>query len=271
VTEAAEGKRARSLLLPGLLAFAVFVVLLGLGTWQMRRLAWKESLIATLEQRLIAPPVALPPRPDWSRLAPATDEYRRVRLTATFRAGEEAYVYTVGSSLRSDISGPGYWVFAPAVADGGIIVVDHGFVPQDRRDPQTRAAGQITGAVSIVGALRWPETPSLFTPAAEVGKSVWYLRDHRAIAAAKNWSAIGEVAPFYIEQEAPVPPGGLPKPGKLKPNLPNNHLQYALTWYVLALVLLGVFAAFAWSRRREARLRGRGRAAWPPPRRTPSL
>jgi len=256
VTEAAEGGGSRSLLLPGLVALAAFIVLLGLGTWQMQRLAWKEGLIATLERRLVASPIALPPRPDWSRLAPATDEYRRVRLTATFRSGEEAYVYTVGSSLRGDISGPGYWVFAPAVVDGGIVVVDRGFVPQDRRDPRTRAAGQITGAITIVGALRWPEGPGLFTPAAEPGKSVWYLRDHLAIAAAKGWSATGEVAPFYIEQEAPIPPGGLPKPGRLKPNLPNNHLQYALTWYGLALVLLGVFTAFAWSRRREARLRG---------------
>jgi len=250
VTAAGARGESRSLLMPAIAALAVFAVLVGLGTWQMQRRAWKEGLIATLESRLTSAPVALPPRPDWSRFNAADDEYRRVKFAASFRPGEEAYVYTTGSSLRPDVSGPGYWVFAPAVVDGGIIVVNRGFVPADRRDQQARIAGQATGAVSIVGALRWPEAPGSFTPAAEPAKNIWFTRDQRAIAAANGWSRAGEVAPFYVDQEAPAPPGGLPKPGRLKPNLPNNHLQYALTWYGLALVLVGVFTAFAISRRR---------------------
>jgi surfeit locus 1 family protein len=248
---AAARAESRSLLMPAIAAFAAFAVLIGLGTWQVKRLAWKEALIANLQHRLSAPPVALPPRPDWSRFDPANDEFRRVQFTAAFQPGQEAYVYTSGSSLRPDVSGPGYWVFAPAVIDGGIIIVNRGFVPQDRRDSQTRAAGEVTGAVNIVGALRWPDAPSLFTPAAEPANSTWYARDHRAMAAAKGWNRVGEVAPFYVEQEAPLPPGGLPKAGRLKPSLPNNHLQYAITWYGLALMLVGVFTAFAWSRRRK--------------------
>lgn len=260
MTGAAEGRRGYGLLLPGIAALAVFAVLIGLGTWQMQRRAWKEDLIARLTQRAVAAPVALPPRPDWSRFEPANDEFRRVRFTATFRPGEEAYVYTVGSSLRPDVSGQGYWAFTPAVVDGGIVVVNRGFVPQDRRDPQTRMAGKVGGTVTVTGALRWPEAPGTFTPAAEPGKNIWYARDHRAIAAAKGWTEAGKVAPFYIEQEAPAPPGGLPQPGRLKPSLPNNHLQYAITWYGLALVLAGVFFAFARGRRRAAKAQSVGRA-----------
>src|SRR5262249_16313617 len=102
--------------------------------------------------------------------------------------------------------------------------------------------------VDIVGVLRWAEHAGMFTPAAEPARNLWFARDPLAIAAAKGW---GNVAPFYVEQEAPVPPGGLPQPGKLTVNLPNNHLQYALTWFSLAAVLIAVFVAFARARRRE--------------------
>ena len=101
-----------------------------------------------------------------------------------------------------------------------------------------------------MGALRWPERAGWFTPAGEPERNLWFARDQRAIAAAKGW---GSVAPFYVEQEAPAPPGGLPLPGKLVVNLPDNHLQYAITWFGLAVVLAGVFAALARAQWRERR------------------
>ena len=90
---------------------------------------------------------------------------------------------------------------------------------------------------------------SWFTPAADSARRLWFVRDHLAMAAAKGLT----VAPFYVDQEAPPAPGGLPRAGKLVVNLPNNHLQYALAWFGLALVLVGVFAAFVLSQRRERR------------------
>jgi surfeit locus 1 family protein len=111
-------------------------------------------------------------------------------------------------------------------------------------------AGQLSGSIEIVGTLRWPDARSWFTPNDDPAKNIWFVRDPAAIAAGKSW---GPVPPFYVEQEVPVPPGGLPAPGKLVPNLPNNHLQYAITWFGLAAVLAGVFAAFARSRFREGR------------------
>jgi surfeit locus 1 family protein len=127
-------------------------------------------------------------------------------------------------------------------------MVNRGFVPEGRQDPATRPEGQMAGQVDIVGVMRWPETPGLFTPAGDPARNLWFARDPAAMAAAKG---LGAVAPFYIEQESPSVPGGLPQVGKLQPSLPNNHLGYALTWYGLALVLVVGVGIWAAGRRRE--------------------
>jgi surfeit locus 1 family protein len=242
----------RGLFIAGSVVLAALLVLVGLGTWQLERKAWKEALIATLDERLAAPPAEVPARSEWDHLDPSTMEFRRVRLAAEFLKDQEALVYTSGSALRSDVSGPGYWVFTPArLKDSSIVVVNRGFVPEARRDAGTRAAGQISGTVEIVGALRWPEPRGLFTPADTPERNLWFVRDQIAMAAAKGW---GSVAPFFIDQEAPVPPGGWPKPGKIEPHLRNDHLQYAITWYALAVVLLVVFVVWVRGRARETRL-----------------
>jgi len=229
-----------------LVALATFV---GLGTWQLQRKAWKEALIERLEQRLSAAPVNLPVPERWSSLDPADDEFRRVKFSAVFAPAEAALVYTPGSSVRADVSGPGYWVLAPArTATGGIIVVDRGFVPQGQQDAVTRSAGDISASVNIIGVMRWREARGLFTPADDPAHNLWFLRDPVAIAGAKDW---GKVAPFFIELQDPPAPGGLPRVGALKPTLRNEHLQYAITWYGLAAVVVAMFVLW---------LRARGRA-----------
>ncbi len=146
------------------------------------------------------------------------------------------------------MAGPGYWIFTPArLVDGSFVIVNRGFVPQRRQDGTSRANGQIAGPVEIVGAMRWPEARHWFSPADDPAHNLWFVRDPLAIADAKG---LRPAAPFYVEQESPVPPGGLPQPGKLAVSLPNNHLQYALTWYGLALVLVVVFVVWARSSRR---------------------
>jgi surfeit locus 1 family protein len=124
------------------------------------------------------------------------------------------------------------------LVDGSIVVVNRGFVPEGRQNPNTRLQGQLSGAIDIVGVMRWPEAPGLFQPTDDVAHDLFFGRDQGAIAAAKGW---GPVAPFYVEQEAPPAPGGWPEVGRLQPILPNNHLQYALTWYALAVILVAVF------------------------------
>ncbi len=222
-----------------------FAVLVALGTWQIERKAWKEGLIAALTARLAAPPAALPPPATWPRLEPASDEYRRVNFTATFDHGKESLVYAAASSFRPDVAGggPGYWIFTPALLpDGGFVIVNRGFVPEARKDAASRANGQIAGPVEIVGTMRWPEARHWFSPADDPLHNLWFTRDPLAIADAKG---VHPVAPFYVEQETPTPSGGLPQPGRLVVQLRNEHLQYAVTWYGLALVLVVVFAAWA--------------------------
>jgi surfeit locus 1 family protein len=225
-------------------------ILVGLGIWQLDRKVWKENLIATVTAQLARAPEDLPPRERWPQLAPDGNEYTRVKFPAEFLEGQEALVYTAGSAFRPDVQGPGYWVFSPArLAGGSIVLVDRGFVPADRSDPASRAQGVPHGIIDIVGVMRWPEAGGMFTPADDPKTNVWYLRDPQAIAAAKKWDT---AAPFYIEQEAPVPPGGLPKPGKLSVSLPDNHLQYAITWFGLALGLSGVYVVWLAQRFRRA-------------------
>jgi surfeit locus 1 family protein len=239
-------RRWGSLIAALIVTIAALAILLGLGTWQLQRLTEKEQIIAKLDQRLSAPPIPLPSRDAWSGLERERDEFRRVTFPAEFLTDQEAPVYSPGSAFRPDVSGPGYWVFTPArLLGGSVIVVNRGFVPEARRDPGSRAEGQVKGVVDMVGVLRWPEPRGSFMPADKPDQNQWFVRDHLAMAEARGW---GPVAPFFVDLEAPVPPGGLPKPGKLQARLPNNHLQYAITWYGLAGALVLVFGF--WMRQR---------------------
>ncbi|MBX9844130.1 MAG: SURF1 family protein [Xanthobacteraceae bacterium] len=229
----------KSLLIPGIVALAGFIVLLGLGTWQIERKAWKENLIEKLTSRLGSAPGDLPPPDYWPLLGPENAEFNRVRLNVSFPKSTDALVYTSGSALRDDVKGTGYFVFSLAkLANGPSVVVNRGFTA-DRNYPHPE------GTQEIVGALRWPESPSPFVPERD-SAGTWFARDHQAMARALGW---GDVAEFYIEQEAPVPPGGVPHPSALKVRLRNDHLQYAITWYSLAGVLAVVFAI--WARRQR--------------------
>jgi surfeit locus 1 family protein len=234
-------RRRGGLLVPGLVALAALVILLGLGTWQIERKAWKEALIATLDRRLNEAPITLPPSTEWAGMTPDNSEFTRVRVRLEFLKDSDALVYTSGSALRDDAKGTGYFVFSPALLPGGQqVVVNRGFVP-------SRAYPAEAGPQDIVGSIRWPERPSSFVSDHDKAGDIWMVRDPSAMAKFKGW---GTVAPFYIEQEAPVPPGGLPHPAPLKVQLRNDHLSYAITWYGLAAVLVVMFAIWTARRRR---------------------
>ncbi|MBX9711458.1 MAG: SURF1 family protein [Xanthobacteraceae bacterium] len=225
------------------IVFVMIAVLVGLGVWQLQRRTEKHALIAALTERLAAAPVSLPPLSEWKNLSPAHDEFRRVRFSATFEQ-PDAMVYSSGSAVREDISGPGTWAFLPArLADGSVIAVNAGFVQNTMQDraQQDRAVGRlVTGApVTLTGYLRFPESAGVLTPHEDTGKRLWFARDQGSMAKALGW---GEVAPFYLDLESPAPVSGVPKPGPLQMHLKDDHLQYAITWFGLAAAVLIAFA-----------------------------
>jgi surfeit locus 1 family protein len=238
----------RGLLLPGILSAIGIAVLLGFGFWQLERLAWKEDLIARVEARTKAPPVALPAESEWSRINYDEDEYRRVTLSGVFRHDRETLVYMVISDRPHGFSGPGFFVLTPLeLASGASVIVNRGFVPLERKDPATRREGQIEGPVSVTGLLRMPEQANYFTPENDPARDAWYRRDPGEIARARS---IERAAPFTVDADDAPNPGGLPQGGETRVTFTNNHLQYVVTWFGLAFALAAVFIAFAWQRLR---------------------
>jgi surfeit locus 1 family protein len=190
-------------------------VLVGLGTWQMKRLARKEADIARLEQRFAAAPVALP-----SPLDPVRDDFLRVRVTG--RIGERAL--NVLTSQKP--WGPGFRVISPlADSSGRVVLVDLGYVPEAAKDQDAR----IDGTIEVVGALYWPNETDEYTPPPDRAANIWFARDLEAMAEALGTDPVLVIAESHGG-------GEWPKPLRLGVNLPNNHLQYALTWFSLALI-----------------------------------
>lgn len=242
--------------------FAIFTLVMvaafaGLGIWQLQRRVEKHALIAMLNERLAASPGALPQPSRWNALTPAKDEFRRVSFTATYTPLPDAMVYSAGSAVRADISGPGTWAFLPArLADGESVVINAGFVQNTMQDrgQQNRAVGRlVTGQpVKLTGYIRFPETAGTLTPPENLDKRLWFIRDHRAMAHALGWDGAGKaVAPFYIDLEQPVPESGIPKPGPLTVRLKDDHLQYAITWFTLAFAVMIAFGVW-WRGQRRA-------------------
>lgn len=221
---------------PGLtIACAVmFGVLCWLGAWQLERLQWKLNLIATVNEHLAAAPLSLD---QVMAMTPDQAQYRRVTLTGRFDHAKEAYVFTMGEG-----GAPLYHVLTPFRTDNGkLLLVDRGAVPKDRFDPRTRPAGNVEGPTRVTGVWRVPDAPGRFTPAPDVRKRIWYARDTAAIAAADH---LHFAAPVVIEADATPNPGGWPRGGQTVVSFRNQHLSYAVTWFGLAAVLLGVWIAY---------------------------
>jgi len=240
----------------GLFILAAVAVLIGLGLWQLQRRAEKHALMAALDERLTAAPMALPPSSAWARLTAGRDEFRRVAFTATYAPSPDAMVYSSGSAVRDDVVGPGAWAFLPArLSSGEIVPVNTGFVQNTMQDraQQDRAVGRLrTGQpVDLTGYIRFPESPGALTPAQDASKRLWFARDVPAMARALGWGEGGKpVAPFYVDLESPVPDSGIPKPGPLHAHLKDDHLQYAITWFGLAAVVLISFGFWLRAQRR---------------------
>jgi cytochrome oxidase assembly protein ShyY1 len=229
---------------------------ISLGLWQLQRRVEKHALIAHLTERLAAAPGSLPLPSQWSALTPARDEFRRVSFAATYQSHPDAMVYSSGSAVRDDISGPGTWAFMPAVLPTGeTVVINAGFVQNTMQDrsQQDRAVTPLVSnkPVTLTGYIRFPEAAGALTPSENLAKRLWFARDHLAMARALGWGEGGRpVAPFYIDLEQPVPASGIPKSGPLEVHLNDDHLQYAITWFAFAGAVVIAFGVWWRAQRR---------------------
>ena len=228
---------------PGLTIACIllFAVLCGLGVWQLERLQWKLALIARVDSHMAAAPLS----PDQLlAMNPDDVQYRRVTLNGRFDHAREAYVFT------TDEGAAVYHVLTPfQTGDGKVLMVDRGEVPKDKLNPATRAAGNVAGAMQVTGVWRVPDAPGAFTPPPDAAKRIWYARDLAAIAVADH---LALAAPVVIEADATPNPGGWPRGGRTVVSFRNQHLSYAVTWFGLALGLLGIWFAYHISKGRIA-------------------
>lgn len=221
-------------------AAVALAVLLGLGSWQLDRREWKQQLVEARTQRAAAPAIA------YADIAadaePDALEYRPIRLTGRFDGSRALKLLSRTRDGRA-----GFHVIAPLTADGGVtVLVDRGWVPVDGAADISPAP---TGTVSVAGYVRRFETPGRFTPDNDPATDTWFYFDRGQMAVATGFET---VAPFYVQQ-APgaVPPGAYPAGGVPEIALRNPHLQYALTWYALAIVLLVIYVVFHVRRRAD--------------------
>ena len=223
-------------------------ILCGLGSWQVKRLYWKEDLIAKVEER-----TSLAAQPIDAFLNGGIEKtnwpYHPIAVEGVFDHSKEVYFFTTSIKGRS-----GWNVHTPLLLDNGnYLIVNRGFVPYDLRDPELRLQGQVTEKQSITGLVRVPETtkPNAWFPENNPQNRELYWRDLNAFENLMGKEEGREFVPFFVDANDEPIPGSWPKGGTTIIAFSNSHLQYAVTWYGLALALLGVGGYFLYSRRQK--------------------
>jgi surfeit locus 1 family protein len=218
------------------LVLALLAVLFaGLGVWQVQRLAWKAQLIARVDRRVHARPVALPRADELARAAPQALEYLRVQLHGSYLPQGTALVRAVTEL------GAGYWVMTPLIPDAGrAIYINRGFVPAGSQLAAISAATP-KQPLAVIGLLRLSEPRGGFLHHNQPAADRWYSRDVAAIAARRGQAALPQI---FVDAQQEMPGhAGTPVAGLTVIHFPDNHLGYALTWFVLAV---GALAAALW-------------------------
>ena len=225
-----HGPRLSRLVAFGAITAFFFLVFCGLGVWQIERLSWKLDLIARVDQRVHMPAAPVPQEAQWPLVNAERDEYRHVSVEGHFLHDKEALVYA------STERGPGYWVMTPLqTTNGAIVFINRGYVPLDRKEPASRAEGQVAGEVTVIGLLRITEPKGTLLRSNDPKDGRWYSRDVIAMGAQ---AGLDHVAPFFVDADATPNPGGFPVGGLTVVSFRNSHLSYALTWFAMALLSL---------------------------------
>ena len=237
-----SARRRTRLAVLAALALLLFSLFTALGTWQVFRLQWKRALIERVESRVHAPPVDLPPPAAWPAVNEGADEYRHVRAQ-----GQWLNQHAVRVQALSDL-GSGYWLMVPLqLAGGHVVLVNRGFISPALKLPVPAPSGSQT----VTGLLRMSQPGGGFLRENDAAAGRWYSRDVQAIAASQG---LNGAAPFFIDADA--------QPGQNDPALGpvggltvirfnNHHLQYALTWFALAAMVLVAYVVVLRHERRR--------------------
>ena len=227
----------------GILVLIALAILISLGTWQVERLHWKEGLLADIAERQVAAPV---PLADIEAMAAASGdiEYRKVTATGRYINNKERHFFATWRGQT------GYYIYTPLeLADGRALFVNRGFVPFENKEPEMRMQGQLTDQQTVTGLARQklPGKPSWVVPDNDVAKNIFYWKDLDVMAESVGLDK-ARVIPFFVDADSTPNPAGLPIGGVTQVDLPNDHLQYAFTWYGLAAVLI-IVVAISWFRK----------------------
>jgi surfeit locus 1 family protein len=223
-------------LIPTLFTIPALIVLIGLGSWQVERLEWKTALIADRTAALSAPPVPAPMTAD----GVAALDFHHVSVTGTFDHTHELYIAALDARGIT-----GWQIVTPLILpDQRVLLVNRGFVPETKKNPATREAGQIAGETTIEGILRLALKPTgLIVPENQAKVNFWIYVDLPAMATALGIDP-SRLLPYYVEAGPTPNPGGFPIGGQTRISLPNDHLQYAITWYGFAVTLIVVYFVY---------------------------
>ena len=227
-------------------------ILMSLGTWQVERLQWKEALIERIEARIHGATISLD-QAVALRAETGDVDYQPVTLTGRFLNEGERY-------FLSTYEGQAGWnVFTPLVTpDDRVVFVNRGFVPYELRDPAKRPQSLVEGEVTVTGLAREApaEKPGWFLPDNEPASDTFFWRDLPAMAEGLALGSELRLLPFFVDADASPNPGGLPVGGQTVVTIPNNHLQYAITWYGIGAVLIvmtGMLVINRWRSRHDGR------------------
>lgn len=235
--------RRRLPVITGILVLIALAILISLGTWQVERLHWKEGLLADIAARQVAAPM---PLADIEAMAASGGdiEYRKVTVTGRYINNKERHFFATWRGQT------GFYVYTPLeLADGRALLVNRGFVPYENKEPEMRMQGQLTDQQTVTGLARekLPGKPSWVVPDNDIAKNIFYWKDLDVMAESVGLEK-ARVIPFFVDADSTPNPAGLPIGGVTQVDLPNDHLQYAFTWYGLAAVLVAV-VGISWFRK----------------------
>ena len=231
--------RLRPALWPTLISLPILVLSLTLGTWQLERREWKRDILDRMAMNQAAAPISLE---ELLKGDPLRHEYGRVKVAGTFEHDKEFHL--AARSLKNKV---GLQVVTPLKTDDGrVVLFDRGWIPSEKKDPPKRAEGQIAGRVELTGVVRRSQVRRQYAPENVPDKNVWFHVDVPLMRQLAGAPRDPKLDTFFFDADAAPNPGGVPVGGQTRLDIPNDHLQYAITWFLIALAMIGVYLAYHW-------------------------